>query len=152
MDFLMARIKLDCGISEYADNSGKHLSEIFYELDKKQIICKNGDYKIFLKNLKDFKDDFICGQIVIVCGKNKRELINFYFNTGNNFLFVEEKLVFIFGLKTIEAVFSVLINNGIKILKNMEDCVPAASIVYLDKKVKLMKNIEDHSDFIFSSL
>ena len=167
MDFLMTRIKLDCGIPKYADNPGKYLSELFGLLDEKQILRTNGGYRTFLNNLKCFEEDFICGKLVIAYDKNIAflkndqylkvfnryiknicEFIQFYFNSRNNFLFLEEKPICAFNQKTIENSFSELIVNAIRIKENMSGQFCKVDIISSGKKVKLMDKIKNGSDFL----
>ena len=167
MDFLMTRIKLDCGMPKYADNSGKYLSELFSLLDEKQIMRTNGGYRTFLKDLKCFEEDFICGQFVIAYDKNITflkngqylkvfnryiknvcEFIQFYFNSRNNFLFLEEKSICAFNQKTVENLFSELIANAVRIKENMSGQPYKVNIVSSGKKVKLMDKIKNSSDFL----
>ena len=167
MDFLMTRIELDCGMPEYADNSGKYLSELFSLLDEKQIMRTNGGYRTFLNNLKCLKEDFMCGQLAIAYDKNITflkneqylkvfnryiknicEFIQFYFNSRNNFLFLEEKPICAFNQKTIENSFSELIVNAIRIKENMSGQFCKIDIISSGKKVKLMDKIKNSSDFL----
>lgn len=167
MDFFMNRIKLDCGMPKYADNPGKYLSELFGLLDEKQILRTNGGYRTFLKNLKCFDEDFVSGQLVIAYDKNITflkndqylkvfnryiknicEFIQFYFNSRNNFLFLEEKSICVFDQKTIGNLFSELIVNAIRIKENMGDQSYKVDIIPLGKKVKLMDKIKNGSDFL----